>query len=157
MKWFQNIKNIEELRKEYRVLLKKYHPDNDGGSVEATQEINAEYDALFARLSCENDTGDKEYGYEENEQFKAILCEISRYNIRVEIIGSWIWCFDCYGYKDRLKALGFTWAPKKKAWVWHAEPYQKRHKSEIPLDDIRAKYGSQTMWERNFQTAIGSR
>lgn len=59
MKWFQNIKNIEELRKEYRALLKKYHPDNDGGSVEATQEINAEYDAIFARLSRENDAGDK--------------------------------------------------------------------------------------------------
>lgn len=76
MKWFKNIHTIEELRKEYRQLLKKYHPDNDGGNVEVTQEINAEYDALFARLSYENDTGDKEYDYEENEQFKAILCEI---------------------------------------------------------------------------------
>lgn len=117
MKWFQNIKNIEELRKEYRVLLKKYHPDNDGGSVEATQEINAEYDVLFARLNHENNTGGKEYTHEENEQFKAILGKISRYNIRVEIIGSWIWCFDCYGYKDQLKSIGFTWAPKKKAWI----------------------------------------
>lgn len=60
MKWFQNIHTIEELRKEYRILLKKYHPDNNGGSVEITQEINAEYDALFARLSHENDTGGKE-------------------------------------------------------------------------------------------------
>lgn len=64
MKWFQNIHTIEELRKEYRQLLKKYHPDNEGGSVEVTQEINAEYDALFACLSCENDTGDKEYDYD---------------------------------------------------------------------------------------------
>ena len=157
MKWFQNIKNIEKLRKEYRALLKKYHPDNDGGSVEVTQEINSEYDALFARLSRENDTGDKEYDYEENEQFKAILSEISGYNIRIEIIGSWIWCFDCYGYKNQLKALGFTWASKKKAWIWHAEPYQKRHKKEIPLDEIRAKYGFQTMRERDSQTTIGNR
>lgn len=157
MKWFKNVGTIEELRKEYRQLLKKYHPDNEGGSVEITQGINTEYDVLFARLSHENNTGGKEYDYEENEQFKAILCEISGYNIRVEIIGNWIWCFDCYGYKEKLKALGFNWAPKKKAWIWHAEPYKKRHKKEIPLDDIRAKYGSQTMRERNSQTAIGSR
>ena len=53
-KWFAGVKTVEELRKRYRELLKKYHPDNEGGSVEATQEINAEYDRLFAILSKEN-------------------------------------------------------------------------------------------------------
>ena len=53
MKWFKNVTTIEELRKEYRRLLKLYHPDNENGSVEVTQEINAEYDRLFAILSKE--------------------------------------------------------------------------------------------------------
>lgn len=53
-KWFAEVTTIEELRKRYRELLKQYHPDNDGGSVEVTQEINAEYDRLFAILSKEN-------------------------------------------------------------------------------------------------------
>lgn len=52
-KWFKEVRTVEELRKQYRELLKKYHPDNDGGSVEATQEINAEYDRLYAILSKE--------------------------------------------------------------------------------------------------------
>ena len=47
MKWFKNVITVEELRKEYRRLLKLYHPDNENGSVEVTQEINAEYDRLF--------------------------------------------------------------------------------------------------------------
>ena len=58
-KWFKNVSSVEELRKQYRELLKKYHPDNDGGSVEITQEINAEYDRLFADLSKENKADDK--------------------------------------------------------------------------------------------------
>ena len=53
MKWFKNVTTVEELRKEYRRLLKLYHPDNENGSVEVTQEINAEYDRLFAILSKE--------------------------------------------------------------------------------------------------------
>ena len=44
MKWFVGINTIAELRTKYRQLLKKYHPDNPGGSVEITQEINKEYD-----------------------------------------------------------------------------------------------------------------
>ncbi|NBI88847.1 J domain-containing protein, partial [Lachnospiraceae bacterium] len=43
-KYFEGVKTVEELRKQYRELLKKFHPDNEGGSVEVTQEINAEYD-----------------------------------------------------------------------------------------------------------------
>lgn len=53
-KYFEGVKTVEELRKRYRELLKKFHPDNEGGSVEVTQEINAEYDRLFAILSKEN-------------------------------------------------------------------------------------------------------
>lgn len=47
MKWFTDVRTVEDLRKQYRKLLKKYHPDNSGGSVEATQEINREYDELI--------------------------------------------------------------------------------------------------------------
>ena len=50
MKYFKNVHTLEELRKQYKELLKKYHPDNANGSTEATQEINAEYDRLFKLL-----------------------------------------------------------------------------------------------------------
>lgn len=154
MKWFEDVTNVEELRKRYRELLKKFHPDNESGSVETTQEINAEYDRLFAFLSKEKQSDGQSYTYEENEQFKAILNEIIGFNMTVEIIGSWIWCFDCYQYKDQLKALGFTWCSKKKAWVWHSEPYRRHHKKEIPLNDIRAKYGSQMVKKQSFQYSL---
>lgn len=49
-KYFKNVNTLEELRRQYRDLLKKFHPDNANGSTEATQEINAEYDRLFKVL-----------------------------------------------------------------------------------------------------------
>ena len=40
--YFKNPQTLEELRRQYKELLKKYHPDNTNGSTVATQEINAE-------------------------------------------------------------------------------------------------------------------
>jgi len=153
-KWFEDVGTIEELRKRYRELLKRYHPDNPNGSVEATQEINKEYDATFVLLSKENKLYSQSYTDEENERFKAILNEITAFNMTVQIIGSWIWCFDCYQYKDQLKSLGFTWCSKKRAWVWHSEPYHRHHKKEIPLSQIKGKYGCQTIRKQSFQYSI---
>ena len=153
MKHFKEIKTIEELRKRYRDLLKKHHPDN-GGNLETMQEINAEYDALFSVLSKETKSDGQSYTHEENEHFKAILNSITGYNITIEIIGNWIWCFDCFQYKDKLKMLGFTWCSKKKAWVWHDGEYHRFHKKEIPLNDIRAKYGSQTVKKQAYQYSL---
>ena len=76
MKWFKNVTTVEELRKEYRRLLKLYHPDNENGSVEVTQEINAEYDRLFAILSKETQSDNQSHAYntdDENKAFKLIF------------------------------------------------------------------------------------
>lgn len=74
-KYFAEVKSVEELRQKYRELLKKYHPDNAGGSVEITQEINAEYDRLFEVLSKERSANEEtpKYDYQaENDAFKEI-------------------------------------------------------------------------------------
>lgn len=47
MKYFKNVKSYDDLKKQYRDLLKANHPDN-GGDPEAMKEINIQYDALFA-------------------------------------------------------------------------------------------------------------
>lgn len=154
MKWFAEVKTMEELRKKYKQLLKQYHPDNHGGSDEITKEINAEYDIVFVELSHENMKEEQGYTCKENEQFKTIMNSIVGFNMTIEIIGSWIWCFDCYPYKDQLKELGFTWCSKKKAWAWHDGEYRRHHKKEISLDNIRGKYGSQTVRKQFYQYSI---
>ena len=58
MKYFKNIKTLEELRKEYKSLVKENHPDN-GGSVEAIKTINVEYEQLFKVLKNSDTTENK--------------------------------------------------------------------------------------------------
>ena len=43
-KYFKSIKSYEDLKNQYKNLLKANHPDN-GGDVETMKEINVEYDA----------------------------------------------------------------------------------------------------------------
>lgn len=156
-KWFKNVKTVEELRKQYRELLKKFHPDNDGGSVEITQEINSEYDRLFADLSRKNESDKESSTYDnkaENEAFKTVLNQISHVNADVEIIGSWIWIHGGYEYREFLKSIGFKFAPRKKCWCWHFGEYKRHHKGEVSLDEIRLKYGSESVNNKSKQYAI---
>lgn len=151
MTWFAGVKTVGELRKKYKELLKRYHPDNSDGSVEITQEINREYDLVFGGLRHDKDAEGRTYNDDENKRFKAVLNEIIGYNMDIEVIGSWIWAFLCYPYKDRLKELGFKYAPKKKAWIWHEGAYVRFNRKEMPLSSIREKYGSQKLKKQCHQ------
>lgn len=154
--YFNNVGTLEELRKQYKELLKQYHPDNPNGSTEATQEINAEYDKLFQILknkhdskAADSDKGkssyeDMKYDFSEDEQLREILQSIITFvGINIEIIGCWIWIDgDTYAHKDTLKGLGFKWAKEKKKWYFHTEAFRKRSHKTLSINDIRNYYGS---------------
>lgn len=55
MKYFKNIQNLSELKKQYRVLAIANHPDK-GGDTEVMQSINAEFDAMFEVLKRKPET-----------------------------------------------------------------------------------------------------
>lgn len=155
--YFKEATTVDELRKQYRELLKKYHPDNQNGSLEITKEINTEYDRLFAILSKEKKSATDSATYdewEENKAFKEVLNHISHINAEVEVIGSWIWVHGGYEYRNLLKEVGFNFAPIKKCWCWHHGTYINHHRCELSLDEIRIKYGSQNVNHKSKQYAI---
>lgn len=51
MKYFANIKTLDDLKKEFRRLAMIHHPDR-GGDVETMKEINNEYDMMFPMLKA---------------------------------------------------------------------------------------------------------
>lgn len=46
MKYFKNVKSLEDLKSQFKALARKNHPDA-GGDAETMKAINCEYDALF--------------------------------------------------------------------------------------------------------------
>lgn len=152
MKWFKETDTLDELRKLYRKLVVKYHPDN-GGSEEVIKEINAEYDILFKRLKSNfehkdtyKDATDKQkqsYDWQKDKQIREMVMQLSRFkNITVEIIGVWIWVSNCYEYRKELKELGFHWARQKQMWYLHFDDFHKFSSKPASMGYIRDKYGS---------------
>lgn len=154
-KYFENIRTLEELRKQYKELLKLHHPDN-GGNLETMQEINAEYDKLFKILkdqheswnadtaSTKSDYSNMKYDFAEDEKLREMLNKIIHFDgIDIELVGAWIWVAgNTYAHKKELKELGFRWASQKKMWYWHSEAFRKRSRKTLSMDDIRNFYGS---------------
>ena len=157
MKYFKNVETLEELRKQYKELLKNFHPDNPQGSTRATQEVNAEYDNLFKVLKDRHehkteqtsDTYKKsydsmKYDFSEDEKLREVLRSIIHLSdITIELCGSWLWVSgNTYQHKEELKKYGFKYASKKKQWYWHSELFRKKGKKTLSMDDIRSYYGS---------------
>ena len=157
MAYFKNITTLEELRKQYKELLKINHPDN-GGDVSRMQEINAEYDRLFkvlkdkheSRSAGSTEDGNKtdfnkmKYDFEADQKLRKVLQKIISFSgINIEIVGCWIWVDgNTYDYKDSLKGLGFKWAREKRKWYFHTEAFRKRSHKKLSMEDIRNYYGS---------------
>lgn len=157
-KYFKNVETLEELRKQYKELLKRYHPDNANGSTAATQEINAEYDKLFKLLKDrhekkadgsragkeKNPFDNMKYDFTEDRKLREVLQKIIHFEgINIEIVGCWIWVDgNTYSHKDALKELGFKWAREKKKWYFHTEAFRKKSHKKLSMDDIRNYYGS---------------
>ena len=145
MTYFTNIQTLEELRKEYKRLVKENHPDN-GGSEEAIKVINVEYEISFHILEKTDTASSNKFYMREDEMLRAIINAIVNLNIEIEICGSWIWVSgNTYSCKDELKSNGFHWASKKKMWYWHDPQEQTRSNGKTSMNDIREKYGSQVV------------
>lgn len=160
MKYFKDVNTLEQLRRQYKELLKKYHPDNPLGSTTATQEINSEYDRLFKVLkdkheSTSHKTADSTtntksnynaniYDWENDKALREVLQQIINFDgIEIEIVGAWIWISgNTYSYKKELKELGFKWASQKKQWYFHTDAFRKRSHKSLSMEDIRNYYGS---------------
>ena len=146
----------EELKKAYRKLAFKYHPDN-GGETKAMQEVNAEYTKLFATVGHihTNAKGEKyeKATTETPEHFINIINELIRFEgVLIEIIGSFIWCSgNTKPYKDNFKEMGFKWSPNKSSWYLAPEGYKRRNHQNYSLQDIRNMYGSQEVENQPYQ------
>lgn len=143
MKYFQNVKSIEDLKEQYKKLTKKYHPDlnRDFDTTEIMKAINAEFTELHKRYKTKSNSS------ETPEEFIEILNKIIHLEgLDIEICGRWIWISgNTFPHKIQLKEAGFHWASKKKMWYWHPKDAACKGSGKTTIEDIRSKYGSQSI------------
>ena len=151
MKYFNNEKTAEEIKKTYRALLKKNHPDL-GGSKEIAQEIIAEMELamtkIFRNIKIESESN-VDF---DAEMFGDVLKEVVNFEeLKIEIIGHWIYAFNSFKYKEQLKELGFWFSGKHKAWVFSGQP-KRKIRTKFSTDDNRERLGSKVVaTKRTYQ------
>lgn len=152
---------VEELKKMYRKLAFKHHPDM-GGNVEDMKRVNAEYDELFARLKNTHTAADgTEYTTTESTaetaaDFREIIEKLIKIpQINIELCGRWIWISgNTYAAREELKAAGCKYASKKKMWFWHFEDDASRPHKAVSMERIREIYGSEEIAHTAARVAI---
>lgn len=146
IRYLKDAKNLQELKKLYLTLAKKYHPDITSGNTEIMKIINNEYDYLKEVLPNREDV--KDYQKESNqsmEEYKDIIDELLKYpHITVEIIGSWLWVSGngTYNIKDNiLKPLQFRFSGTQKKWYWFSGIEKSKKRRGGNLKKAIEKYG----------------
>jgi hypothetical protein len=150
------ISTLDDLKKAYKNLAKKLHPDK-GGDTAKFQAMQNEYDLLVNEIlkTGNLNTQQVKNEVELDEIFKQIVNALIPYeNLNIEIIGTWIWLSGTfndlapltkkYG-NGLLDSLGFKWASNKKMYYLDTTGKGTKNKKEMSIDNIRNKYGSQTI------------
>lgn len=152
IKYFAGVTTIEELKKTYRKLSKKFHPDVNPADDAAKIfiEINAEYEFLFGRLG--NEKTEKQ-GHKVDDSFRYVIDKLIKYDeLEINIIGSWVWVKgNTYQYKEFLKDLGFRWSSKNKSW-YLGEITGKKRRGSLTWAQKVEKYGLEKVKEAKTVT-----
>lgn len=152
MKFFTS---TEDLKKQYRNLCKKLHPDF-GGCEETFKAMLNEYQDLIVKGF------NNSYKAENNDQnltetMEQILKDLVHIDtIDIELVGSWLWLSgNTYECKDLLKEKGFKWNGKRKKWYYTEDEKKKYYNNKYSFEDIKRTYGSATIKKSVSRTALG--
>lgn len=157
MNYFEGVRTLDELRKQYRNLAFLHHPDR-GGETKVMQEINNQYEKLSKLLIDGNEyftQERKEWEYQVSDELKQKLEKIIILpNITIELIGSWIWITgNTYSVRSTLKEEQFRFSPSKSAWYWHTGEYIKKSGISLSIDELKDFWGCQKIESKGFSTA----
>lgn len=149
--YFEAFTTVESIKKAYRDLAFKLHPDV-GGTKEAFTELNRQYEAELkacnGQISKGEDGTERTYNYRQDLEREIIekidqIIKLKLENVDTWLIGLWIWIQgETKPYKDEIKGLGFKWSAKHTSWYWRREQDRTYHSSGKDLAGIAATYGA---------------
>lgn len=141
--FFSGLKTLKAIKDEYKHLVKIHHPDV-GGDTATMQEINRQYGDAIDWIKKHGEGFEQAAARQEvpEKYAAAVAAVVNLAGIDVDLVGSWIWVTgSTYLHKDIIKAAGYRWASKKRAWYWRPEDCAVSRSSKKSLDEIKDKYG----------------
>lgn len=149
-RYFSDCQTNEEVKVKFKDLAKKLHPDC-GGDAEEFKRMMQEYEEAFSRCkdihARQDGTTYRKETRETPEQFAGIVEALIHLDgLILEMCGSWLWISgNTYAHREKIKEAGCFWSKGKKQWFWNGEKEKGRYRGRLSMEQIRAKYGSQTM------------
>lgn len=134
---------LEGLKKEYRKLAKKYHPDHFGGDGSKFIELQSLFENLFNKLE-KNDKDAWAHKNQTPSQFMELIEKLMQFSdLEIEQIGAWLYVTGqgTFKAKEELKALKFWWSSKHRAWIYSGE--QGKTQRKATKINPRQFYGSE--------------
>ncbi|WON75541.1 DnaJ domain-containing protein [Serratia sp. UGAL515B_01] len=137
----------KDIKKAYKRLAIKYHPDKNPLGGELMKAVNAAFDFIMANFEKVNQyqSTDKNAHYNYGEELENVLKALSGLlGVIYEVIGNWVWISgDTREHKETLKEMGCKWAAKKKQWFYRPEEHKSSYnRREHSIDEIREMYGT---------------
>ena len=131
----------ETVKKAYHTAAMKYHPDINPAGLEMMKIINTAFESLKDFTgSIDAERSEQDYPEALNAAINAI---ITLDGLMIEICGAWVWVTgNTRAHKETLKANGYRYAGKKKAWHFRPDNWKSASHGKTTLDTIREKYGS---------------
>lgn len=155
--YFDNVKNLKELKERYRKLAMENHPDK-GGDVETMKRINCEYKLMFEKVKNKWETKDGKQYYnndtkETPEQFIEVMDSLFKMGgIEISIIGVFLWVGgDTDRWRKSLSALGLRESKTKKMWFLAPTGWRKKSKKRFTKDELVDMYGMK--YNRKIETS----
>jgi hypothetical protein len=152
--YFNNVKNLDDLKTTFRKLAMQYHPDkNPGREDEVTaimQQINAEYEIAMKRILRSGGKSEAQVDEEMeiDAQIREVIQKIANIDgIVIELVGTWLWVTgNTFAVRHQLKAAGLLYASKKQCWFYRSEENKSRYnRRSLDLEDIRSLHGTKTV------------
>lgn len=150
MKYFETIQTLEDLKKAYRKLIFKLHPDK-GGSEEEFKTMKSEYDVMFVKLQ-KGSTNSKEKN-ENIDQYKDLIEQLIHFpNLDIDIVGTWVWVSgETKPIKEDLKKVGFHYSGKHYKWFYNGEEQKVNRRNKKTYDQIKEEYGCTSYKSSGYQ------
>lgn len=154
------IKEVDDLKKQYHKLAKKYHPDMGGTTIQF-QQLQKDYESLLKKLLNGSKLNNEQVNNEIviDKAIRDIIDTLIHYNdLIIEVIGKWLWISgNTYAIKDILKSSGLTFIKKANVPYWVYKGSESSGRGKMSLDDIKMKYGSTKVDLKPAKTISGFR